>query len=298
MPLVALRRFLADPAAHFLRTRMGLRLPDEIDVSDDLDPLTAPSHGLDRWRLQQHVFDACVEGDTDDLARHLRARAMLPSGPLGERQLAAIKSQVLPFASTLRRWREGDAQTHAFELDLDGVRLYGHLERLYPHGALRARLDTLNGTAQISHGLDWLVLSALGDTRPLAQLAQWEDGPEVRLREPIPPAQARQALRALLALRREGLREPLPVQARSAWLWYSAPRSDEAGEIAAWKAAREQWFGSERKWGEVNSAAVQLALRGCDPFLDDTDGARFRELATRLFDAVVFGRVADAGATA
>ncbi|GAA5067526.1 exodeoxyribonuclease V subunit gamma [Lysobacter panacisoli] len=290
LALVALRRFLVDPAGHFLRTRMGLRLPDEIEAGDDLDPLTAPARGLDRWRLQQVVFDACVEGDTDALARRLRARALLPSGPLGERQLAALVSEVQPYAAALRRWREGEAQTRAFELDLDGVRLYGHLDRLYPHGALRTRLDALHGPAQIAHGLDWLVLSALGDARPLAQLAQWEEGAAVRLREAASPERARAALRALLALRREGLREPLPVQARSAWLWYSAPRGDDAAEHAAWKAARQQWFGDDRRWGEVNNAAVQLALRGRDPFLDDADGARFRDLATRLFDAVVHAR--------
>lgn len=292
LPLIALRRFLIDPAGQFLRTRMGLRLPDEIDVQDDLDPLTTPARGLERWRLQQLVFDACVEGDTDGLDRRLRARALLPSGPLGERQLAAIQAQVQPYAAALRRWRQGDAETHAFDLDLGGVRLYGHLDRLYPNGALRTRLDTLNGTAQIAHGLDWLVSSALGDARPLAQLAHWDQGPAVRERPPLPAARAREALRALLALRAAGLREPLPVQARSAWLWYSAPCDDEAAEAAAWKAAREQWHGSERKWGEVNSAAVQLALRGRDPFRDEADGARFRELATRLFDAVVHGRVA------
>lgn len=293
LDLVALRRFLADPAGQFLRQRMGLRLPDEVEGHDDIDPLTAPARGLDRWRLQQVVFDACVEADTDGLARRLRARALLPSGPLGERQLAGVIAQVQPFATALRRWREGEAQTRAFELDVDGVRLYGHLDRLYPHGALRARLDALNGPAQIAHGLDWLVLSALGDARPLAQLAQWDDGADVRLRAPLPVPQARAALRELLALYREGMRQPLPLQARSAWRWYAAPRGDEASDHAAWKSAREQWFGSDRQWGEVNSAAVQLALRGRDPFLDDADGARFRELATRVFDAVVHGRVAD-----
>lgn len=289
LPLTALRRFLTDPAGEFLRTGMGLRLPDEVEASDDLDSLTAPTHGLEGWKLKQAVFDACANDDTSDLARRLRARAMLPSGPLGERQLAAIRAQVLPFATALRRWKDGEPQSRPFELDLDGVRLYGHLDRLYPHGALRIRLDELHGPAQISHGLDWLVLCALDDQRGLAQLAQWDEGPAVRMRDPIPAAQARSALRALLDLRREGLREPLPLQPRSAWLWYSAPRDDDAGEAAAWKAAREQWFGSDRSWGEVDSAAVQLALRGRDPFLDDADGVRYRALATRLFDAVVYG---------
>lgn len=290
LPLVALRRFLADPPAHFLRTRMGLRLPDEIDVHFDLDPLTTPSHGLDRWRLEQAVFDARANDDTDDLAQRLRAQALLPSGPIGERQLAAFRAQVQPYASALRRWREGEPEARAFELDIDGVRLYGHLDRLYRNGALRIRLNELHGPAQIAHGLDWLVLSALEDPRPLAQLASFDGEAAVRMRAPISPQHARDALRTLLALRREGLREPLPIQARSAWLWYSAPRGDDNTDAAAWKTAREQWFGAERKWGEVDSAAVQLALRGRDPFLDDADGARFRALALRLFDAVVHGR--------
>jgi exodeoxyribonuclease V gamma subunit len=232
--------------------------------------------------------------------------ALLPSGPLGERQLAALRADVQPYATALRQWRQGErsVESRPFELDVDGVCLYGHLEGLYPHGALRMRLDTLHGPAQIAHGLDWLVLSALGDARPLAQLAQWDDGEGIRLRPAISRAQARAALRELLALYREGMREPLPVQARSAWLWYDAPRTDEAGKAAAWKAAREQWFGDDRRWGEVDSAAVQLALRGRDPFLadnflgdsalDDNDGARFRNLSTRLFDAVVHGRTSGA----
>ena len=293
LPLTALRRFLFDPAGQFLRQRMGLRLPDEIDAHDDLDPLTAPARGLDRWKLQNGVFEACAAGETDDLAARLRARALLPSGPLGERQLAGLKAQVQPFATSLREWRDGDAATRAFELELDGTRLYGHLDRLYPRGALRMRLDTLHGPAQIAHGLDWLVLSALGDTRPLAQLAQWDDGPGVRERAALSVVQARAALRELLALYREGMREPLPIQARSAWRWYAAPRADETAELAAWKQAREQWAGSDRTWGDANNAAVQLALRGRDPFageFDDPDGVRFRELATRLFDAVVHGQ--------
>ncbi|MDR7132880.1 exodeoxyribonuclease V gamma subunit [Lysobacter niastensis] len=293
LPLIALRRFLTDPAGQFLRQRMGLRLPDEIAASDDLDPLTTPASGLDRWSLQQVVFDACVEGDVLALAARLRALAVLPSGPLGERQLAELKAGVQPFAAALRQWRQGEAETRPFELGLDGVRLYGHLDHLYPHGALRMRLDALHGPAQIAHGLDWLVLSALGDPRPLAQLAQWDEGPGVRLRPAIPKAQARAALRELLALYREGMREPLPMQARSAWLWYDAPRADESGEAAAWKAAREQWFGDDRRWGEVDQTAVQLALRGRDPFLDELDGARFRTLSTRLFEAVVHGRASD-----
>ncbi|MDI9238123.1 exodeoxyribonuclease V subunit gamma [Lysobacter sp. LF1] len=295
LPLIALRRFLVDPAGQFLRQRMRMRLPDEIESLDDLDPLAPSDSGLERWKLDQAVFDACAEGDVDDLAAHLRARAMLPSGPLGERQLAAVRARLQPFAAALREWRQGDAHTRAFELDIDGVRLYGHLDRLYPHGALRVRLNPLHGPAQVAHGLDWLVLSALGDARPLAQLAQWDGRPEVRSRPAIGTVQARAALRDLLALYRDGLRAPLPFHARSGWVWYEAPRGDEVADQAAWKAARGKWQGDfqQKVRGDADNPGIQLALRGRDPFageFDDADGARFRDIAARLFDALVHGR--------
>src|SRR6185312_5361774 len=120
LSLAELRGFLRDPADAFLRQSLALRLPQVGDADDDLDPLAAPGSGLDRWKLQQAVFEACVSGANDDASLHRQ---------LGERQLKVLRAQVQPYADAFVQWR-GDraAESQAFDLDLDGVRLHGRIE--------------------------------------------------------------------------------------------------------------------------------------------------------------------------
>ncbi|ALN89081.1 exodeoxyribonuclease V subunit gamma [Lysobacter gummosus] len=296
-----LRSFLRDPPSAFLRQRLGLKLPDEIDSADDVEPLVLPGPGLFRQQLQRAVFDDLLAGDgaidRDRLQAALRARALLPSGPLGRRQLDALLGQVRPFADAFARWRSGEAQALAFDLDLGEAQLRGRLDDVYAGGLARLRFDTLHGPSQIAHGLDWLVLSALGDARPLAQFAQAADGPGPHLRPALSPPAAQAALRALLRLRDYGLRMPLPFLPRAGWLWYEAQAQDQDGRgHAGWNKAETQWHGSARSWGEASPAGVQLALRGRDPFLDPELGEQFRGIARLVFDAVVHGRDEDGGA--
>ncbi len=306
LSLVELRAFLRDPPAAFLRQRLALRLPDDADDADDTEPLVLPGRGLQRQQLQQAVFDVLVRGEQNDmrdaLARgergdlesnpgqalhaHLRARALLPSGPLGQRQLDRLLGEVRPFAEAFARWRSGAAEQRRFDIDLGDVRLQGSIDRIYPAGLARFRFEALHGPSQIAHGLDWLVLSALGDARALVQFAQTAAGPGPHLRAAIPPAQARAALRALVTLRAWGLRDPLPFLARAGWCWYDGQANGKDG----WSAAARQWQGSGHNWGEASTASAQLALRGRDPFADDELGEQFRAIATQVFDAVVHGR--------
>ncbi|MEI2457303.1 exodeoxyribonuclease V subunit gamma [Lysobacter firmicutimachus] len=294
-----LRAFLRDPPTAFLRQRLGLRLPDRIEAEDDVEPLVLPGPGLFRQQLQQAVFDELLSGagavDRERLQAQLRARALLPSGPLGRRQLDALLGQVRPYADAFARWREGEPQTLDFAVDLDGRRLSGRLDALYRGGLARLRFDRVHGPAQIAHGLDWLVLSALGDARPLAQFAETDAGPGPHLRAPAPPAQARAALAALLRLRDYGLREPLPFLPRAGWLWYEAAMQDPQGwSEAGWNKAEGQWRGTPRSWGEASTPGAQLALRGRDPFADPELGEQFRAIARRVFGAVLLGRDEDA----
>jgi len=198
---------------------------------------------------------------------------------------------VRPYADAFARWRDGEGQALPFELDLGGTQLRGRLDDVYAGGLARLRFDSLHGPSQIAHGLDWLVLSALGDPRPLAQFAHTAEGPGPHLRNALSPREAKAALRALLRLRDYGLRMPLPFLPRAGWLWYEAAAQDpNAWNKAGWNKAEAQWHGSARSWGEASSAAVRLALRGRDPFLDADSGEQFRDIAKLVFDAVVHGR--------
>ncbi len=289
--LRALRVFLCDPPSAFLRQRLDLRLPDAAEAIDDVEPLVLPGPGLLRHRLQQAVFAAHVAGETRDLHARLRARALLPSGPLGSEQLDALLVEVRPYADAFLRWRDGGGDAsppdvRAFEIDLDGVRLHGSLDAIYRGGMARFRFGALHGPAQIAHGLDWLVSSALGDASPLAQFADFNHNPGPHLRAAIAPDRARIALRALLLLREHGMRTPLPFLPRAGWIWYDAVTEGKDG----WSKAEAQWHGDDRGWGEATTPAAWLALRGRDPFADAQLGEEFRQIAGIVFDAVVHGR--------
>jgi len=304
LSLAQLRGFLRDPSDAFLRQRLAVRLPEAADAIDDVDPLALPGRGLQRWQLQQAVFQACTRGEHDGLHARLRAQALLPSGPLGARLLAGLLAQLQPYAEAFVHWR-GDEQpaTRAFELDLDGVRLHGHIDQLYRHGLPRFRYDKLHGPAQIAHGLDWLVLGALGLDVPLAQFCDTGAGPGPLLRPPAEPEAAREALRALLRLRAWGLREPLPFGPRAGWLWYDGQGRLDAGEMpranskTPWQRAHDQWQ-PESGFAEGTTASTSLALRGRDPFGEAPAelelGEEFRRIAGIVFDAVVLGRDAEA----
>ncbi|MDH5830796.1 exodeoxyribonuclease V subunit gamma [Luteimonas sp. M1R5S18] len=289
LTLDELRRFLQAPAAEFLRQRLGLRLAEVEEVDEDVEPLLAPARGFARQALQQAVFDAVLRGD-DDATTHtrLRARGLLPSGPLGRRTLEQVRAQVDPYALAFRDWR-GAAQPAAprLEVAVDGVALRGRIADAYPQGIARVRFDPPAGQSAIRNGLDWLLASAAGQSTPLVE---FHDGGELgvgpHVRAPLDPAQARDVLRRLIGLRAQGLRRPLPFAPYSGWELFRAPTFERGLQLAA-----QRWHGSERSWGEGTGEALRLALRGRDPFGDEATQVAFVDLAMGIYSAVVSGAV-------
>jgi len=291
LPLEALRRFLVSPSDQFLRQRLGLRLPDAEDTAADVEPLLLPG-GREGQVLRQAVLDALLEGlDPTRLPAFLRARALLPAGPGGEQQLHEVTAAIAPLARAFEDWRgEASAQSRLHEVCIDGIRLHGRIGGLYPQGLARLRVGALNGPVVLTHGLDWLLASAAGDPQPLLRFAEDGAGEPERI-EPLPTAQARAQLAALLALRASGLRAPLPFGGYSGWEYFNAAGDDDARR----RKAAERWHGSDHHWGEGHADAPRLALRGHDPFADDAVFAEFARISELVFSAVT-GRAAGAAA--
>ena len=291
LPLDALRRFLLDPAGQFLRQRLQLRLPEPDEAVEDIEPLQAPGRGLAHARLQRAVFERLLAGaQPDALYALLRARGLLPSGPLGWRVLDDIVDEVTPYAEAFAAWRGGAAEdTLAVAVEIDGVRLHGRLDGLYAGRLARLRFGTPNGPSAIRHGLDWLLLHAAGHALPCFEFHDTDAaGVGPHLRPALSQAAAIDALRTLLTLRRQGLQQPLPFAPYSGWALFAEEDPARGVDKAAAK-----WRGSGNGgWAEGAGDALRLALRGRDPFADDAALRDFARLAGLVFGAVVHGAAA------
>lgn len=286
LALDTLRRFLCDPAGQFLAQSLGLRLADEVEDVDDMEPLVLASHGPEKRSVQAAVVRATISGDAGPLYPRLRARGLLPSGALGERQFQAEQLRTRPYASAMLDWMQGQPlESRRYEVEIDGVRLHGRVADRHPEGLVRLRAGTLNGNAVLGQGLDWLLANAAGDALPLVRFHDGGDaGPGPHVLPALTAGAARGALRALLQLRRRGLREPLRFAPYTGWVLFTATPDKQRSE--GWK----QWHGSDRSWGEANSDAWQLLLRGADPFADDASYAELLRNSHVVFTAVRDGR--------
>ncbi|PNS08792.1 exodeoxyribonuclease V subunit gamma [Solilutibacter silvestris] len=290
LSLGALRGFLLDPTGTFLRQRLHLRLPEIEAAGEDVEPLQAPGRGLQRSRLQRAVFDGLVGGATPSaLQGSLRARGLLPSGAPGRHVLDELVAEIDPYARAFGHWRgTAVASTLSLETEIDGVRLHGRITDAWPQGLMRLRFGEMNGPAAIRHGLDWLLAEAAGVELPFDELFDdGDDGIGPHTRPSIGREAARDALRALLVLRDDGLRQPLPFAPYSAWELFKLAT---AGKVAQGvKKAAEKWHGSARGWAEGDDAALRLALRGRGPFADADSLRDFAAVSGKIFGAVTRG---------
>ena len=294
--IAELRRFLRDPAGEYLRRRLALRLPEEVASVEDVEPLLLPTRGLDKHHLQTAVLGAAIADDTGDLHERLRARGLLPPGPLAATQLQTLLRDTRPYAELFNRWRDGREAASLpvdVEIDLHGgaVHVRGRIEGDHGDAIARLRVGAPNGPSMIRDGLDWLLASANGTPRTLVQFHDGGEGGDMYKRPPLKPEAARAALQVLLQLRAQGLAEPLPWGPYTGWTYYS--ESSAAKPEAALEKARKQWQGGHQSWGEGGGDAFRLTLRGRDLFDDDEVFRRFREVNARIFRALVEGIVFD-----
>ncbi len=264
-------------------------MPEAEDVGEDLEPLQAPRHGWPRTRLQRAVFERLLAGEAAEaIAAPLRARGLLPAGPAVRRALDALVAEVAPYADAFARWRGADTATQLpLEVEIDGLRLHGRIDEVYADRVARLRIGAPNGPSAIRHGLDWLLLRAADHDLPFDEFHETPDaGVGPFRRDPLGRDDAIAALRTLLALRRDGLRQPLPFAPRSGWELFVA---DSAARGVA-KAA-DKWRGrGDGGWAEGADDALRLALRGRDPFDDAAELREFARISGLVFGAVQRGQ--------
>lgn len=254
--------FFRNPCRYLLRQRLGIVLAQgEEELLDD-EPFLPDWPG--RTAFAERLLPLYLGGRNRPEIRALAlAGTEYPPGHMGQLLLERELDMIGEFAQGLLRETQAvclPSRHGSIEFELDGQawRLSGAFGDLRPAGLIRHRYDDARAADYLSGWLSHLFLNA---TRPAGVRPRtiWHSRDGRYVIEPCEPA--RDHLRALLALYRKGLRQPLHFFPKSAWTFVA-----KGGNSSA---ARNTWHSTrERPFGEDRDPAYRLALRGQEDPLD------------------------------
>ena len=154
-------RFFEQPARSFLRSRLGLSLPDEGAEIPDREPMSL--EGLARWQLGDALLSRAIAGeDLSQAATSVRAAGALPLGVPGELVYEELAAEVSKLATRSRSLREGVAlEPLLVDATLAGTRIVGSIGSRWPVGLVRHQFSKLGGRQELGLWIRHLVLSWL-----------------------------------------------------------------------------------------------------------------------------------------
>lgn len=290
--LAELVAFLKNPVKEFLRKRLDLALPE--DVEDTLDGMPVELDGLQQWGVGDRMLRDLLAGRTpeDTLAKEWR-RGVLPPGRLGWRLARRLLDQATPVAEqadTLRAGRDPEALDVSF--DLGGGRLLtGTVTDVYGDRLVLANFSRVGP----KHWLDaWVPLLALCATRPTrgfsaGVVGRGEKGrrgePDAAVGRAVwaPVPEAAELLADVVAVYDAGMAEPLPLPVKSCFAWAEKRRSPEAARrrAATYKWASDRYPGED---ADPEQVLVWGTAASLDRLLEATplDGEEWEGESTRL----------------
>jgi exodeoxyribonuclease V gamma subunit len=205
LSLESLINYFRNPQRSFLKQRLSVHLPRELDPIEGREPTNLDA--LERYQIGSELLTQLAELDASERARVLKQAGRLPPGTLGEVQLANIEALV---ADVLRTGEAGEAMPdHSFEIALNEGKLVGRLDGMHT----RARVERTVSTLRTKHKLNaWLRHLALCASRsePGRTLLIGRRNDEAELIEFLPVSDARALLEDLVGLYRLGMHMPLP----------------------------------------------------------------------------------------
>jgi exodeoxyribonuclease V gamma subunit len=267
--LADLQSFHRNPVRGFLRLGMDVAVAEEHTESKDAMPV-ALDH-LDEWALGDRVLRRILDGaDAETVLQGELLRGTLPPRGLGRQALETVCAKV----QTLRDAAAADralADPVSVDVTVDlggGRRLTGVVPDVRGQRIVRVSYSKLSPKHRLAAWIDLLALSAAQpDHMWTAATYGWfkrygKDGAASSLLH-VDAGDALDLLRALVDVHDRGLREPLPLFARTSAAWAAAVHRRKDPEYAA----RDTWRGSDAYPGERSDPA-HVRVFGRDSDLD------------------------------
>jgi exodeoxyribonuclease V gamma subunit len=242
--------FVEHPVKEFLRQRVGLSLFTAEE--QDTDSLPVDLNGLALWAVGDRLLRDRLAGRPLDRCRQAEwRRGELPPGALGEAVLARVLDDVEPIVSAAQPYLVGESGDRDVDVALpDGSRVVGTVGGLHGSVLLRVEFSRLAAKQRVRAWVRLLALTAA--TRESWRAVTIGRGQKFGLAMaaagPLDPDQAAADLAELVALRRAGLREPLPLPTVAGHT-YATVRRGGADPAGALEEALRKWTtgaGAER----------------------------------------------------
>ncbi|UTW13824.1 exodeoxyribonuclease V subunit gamma [Marinobacterium rhizophilum] len=228
LELDELLAFYRNPCRYFFQRRLRVSFYEQGVETLDEEPFALD--GLEGYGLKQQILQAQLRAEPlDVLARRLVAQGGLPVGMAGTRLLKRHRGDVDPLAQALQPLLASPESRHEVSLALEGCQLNGWLDGVHDGSLIRYRPAGLKGHDHLRGWILHLVASAGAGLHGCQYLGVDRKAGVMRLRfKPIARDAAIAVLNRLLAGYRQGLCEPLPLAANTAWAWVSHEDKDEA----------------------------------------------------------------------
>ncbi|HJQ06516.1 MAG TPA: exodeoxyribonuclease V subunit gamma [Nocardioides sp.] len=292
--------FFGSPVRGFLKQRLGIALPREDEPVDDRIPITVDA--LEEWAIGQRILDDLMRGHYPDPAvERERRRGVVPPGELGDRLLRKVIERAKPLAREALGHTSSQPRAVDVDVDLgDGRRLRGTVPDLYGDLLVRVSYSRLGPKHRLHSWVKLLALAASDEDRPWRGLTigrpeGWGRA-DVEVSRIAPLDQrAITWLRALVAIRDEGLVEPLPLPLKTS-LQYARARRTRTDADAALDRAGFLWRRDGKFEGEVGDVEHVLVwgarspLPGREP-VDGPETSRFGDLAMRVWGPLLESEV-------
>ena len=275
--------FLEHPVKQFLRQRVGLPISDADD--DAADALPVALDALQRWAVGDRLLRDRLAGlDLDRCRAAEWRRGALPPGALGHALLAEVLDDVEELVAASARFVTGEPESRDVDVTLqDGTRVVGTVGGVHGDTIVRVEFSKLAAKQRVRA---WVRLVALTAAHPHRR---WRavtvgrgsrGGVAVATAGPLDAALACDVLADLVALRAEGLREPLPLPTGAAHV-YARTLDGSGNPDDALAEATTTWCGG--RYPERDDA-LYARVFGPDAGAEVLTGpSRFPDLALRLW---------------
>lgn len=282
--------FVEHPVRAFLRQRVRV-LPPEENVEPD-DALPVELDGLATWKIGDRLLTDRLAGAAPQaVTRAETLRGDLPPGGIGHRVLTEVGGQVEPLVAVAATVATGEAGSQDLVAQLtgtpeDGRAVAGTVPGLHGDVVVRVEYSRLKAKHRLRAWVQLLALTAAhpGRSWTAVTVGRGPGGAARSMLGPVDPGLARRTLADLVALRREGLRAPLPLPTDAAAV-YARNRARGVVPANAFAAAESEWSRFEHAEAPHvfvrGGAGGPLVVRP-EPGSGD-EPTRFGELAVRLW---------------